>query len=256
MPIENLKDFANGKGFCLKSPVEIIEEARDNVTRRHSYTVTQIKTNFDGLIDETEREAHQVYLKYEKQYGQDVFLAFVNYLVAEGEISSVNGIGEILGRYFKAFDKFFLSIAQSRKSRAGKTFERIHNALFKKLGYPFDEQVVIDGQPDFLMPSADHYNRNPMDCIIFTAKRTLRERWRQIVTEGTRGLGFYLATIDENVSESQLREMLDHRINLVCPQRIKDAQYPDVVNVISFAKFFDDYLDPAMERWRSNGVIE
>lgn len=256
MPIDNLKDFADERGFSLESPRAIIEEARDNVTRRHGYTIAQIKTNFDSLIDETEREAHKVYLKYEKQYGEDVFLAFISYLIAEGEISSVKDIGMVLARYFKAFDRFFLSLAQSRKSRAGKTFEKIHNALFVKLEYPFDDQVVIDGKPDFLMPSAEHYKRNPMDCIIFTAKRTLKERWRQIVTEGTRGLGFFLATIDEKVSSAQLKEMLNHRINLVCPQRIKDKCYSDAVNVISFSRFFADHLDPAMERWRNNGVIK
>ena len=132
----------------------------------------------------------------------------------------------------------------------------IHNSLFKILSYPFDEQVVINGKPDFLMPSAEHYRKNPMDCIIFTAKRTLRERWRQIVTEGTRGLGFYLATIDPKVTGSQLKEMLDHRIYIVCPESIREKHYADKVNVLSFSKFFKDHLDPKMESWKRNGIIK
>jgi hypothetical protein len=117
------------------------------------------------------------------------------------------------------------------------------------------EQVLINGKPDFIMPSYDHFKENPIDCIIFTAKRTLRERWRQIVTEGTRGLGFFLATIDEDLTSTQLAEMHNNRIYIVCPQSIKDAKYSDKINVLSFTHFYKDFLDPAMERWRRNHVI-
>lgn len=90
-----------------------------------------------------------------------------------------------------------------------------------------------------------------MDCIIFTAKRTLRERWRQIVTEGTRGLGFYLSTIDESISANQLDEMRNHRIYLVIPISIKEqvAQYRTAHNVITFEEFFRYHLDLAVTRW-------
>ncbi len=94
-------------------------------------------------------------------------------------------------------------------------------------------------------------------CVIFTVKRTLRERWRQIVTEGTRGLGFYLATIDEDVSGRDLGEMIQSRINLVVPIRIKGIrqEYEEAPNVISFENFFRFHLDPALDRWRAAGAI-
>lgn len=96
-----------------------------------------------------------------------------------------------------------------------------------------------------------------MDCIIFTAKRTLRERWRQIVTEGTRGLGFYLATIDEKVSKNALDEMKKHRIYLVVPERIKstNSEYNKAENVITFEDFFKYHLDPSVERWKAKKII-
>src|SRR3990170_4283733 len=121
----------------------------------------------------------------------------------------------------------------------------MYDINLKQLNYPFDEQQVINGKPDFLMPSRRHYDRNLMDCIIFTAKRTLRERWRQIVTEGTRGLGFYLATIDEGISAPQLGEMLNHRIYIVVPENIKRkiASYNAAPNVITYEDFFRQHLD-------------
>lgn len=158
---------------------------------------------------------------------------------------------------FTDLDRFYLSLTQSRKVRAGSAFEIVLKTLFKTLGYPFDEQQVINGKPDFLMPSRNHYDKNPMDCIIFTAKRTLRERWRQIVTEGMRGLGFYLATIDEEISGAQLGEMLNHRIYIVVPENIKNriASYRQAPNVITFEDFFRQHLDPAVKRWKENRVI-
>jgi hypothetical protein len=94
-----------------------------------------------------------------------------------------------------------------------------------------------------------------MDCIIFTVKRTLRERWRQIVTEGTRGYLFFLATIDEKISSKQLQEIQSHRIYVVVPERIKNETYSAHSNVISFETFFEQHVDPAMRRWQKNKVI-
>ena len=254
--IISLKDFADKNDIRLKNQKIIVEEVSKIITEKFHYAKGQIKFNFDELLDTTQSEIYRVYLEYEQKYGEDVFKFFIKYLIDKGEIKNLSQTGEVLGKYFKLFDAFFLSIAQSRKSRAGKSFEAIHNVLFKKLEYPFDEQKVINGKPDFIMPSYDHFLKNPIDCIIFTAKRTLRERWRQIVTEGTRGLGFYLATIDEGISANQLVEAHGSRIYIVCPARIKNKFYKDKVNVLSFAQFFKDHLDPAMERWRRNNVIK
>ena len=114
---------------------------------------------------------------------------------------------------------------------------------------------MINGKPDFLMPSEAYFRKNPPDCIIFTAKRTLRERWRQVVTEGAHGAGFFLATIDDKVSDNALKGMLDNRITLVVPEGIRAESYPDKNNVLSFKRFFEDHLDPAVERWKRRGVI-
>ena len=253
--ITDLIDFAKKNGLTVKSQDEIASEAIDSITKKYNYGIEQIKLNFDRLLDETEQGGYRIYLEHEKEFGKSVFELFIKKLKDDGELNSLEETGKVLGGYFRLFDKFFLSLAQSRKSRAGKSFENFHNSLFKSLNYPFDYQKIINGKPDFLMPSVKHYRENPIDCIIFTAKRTLRERCRQIVTEGTSGLGFFLATIDDKVSDGQLKEMLDHRIYLVVPQRIKKENYKKSRNVLNFTQFFRDHLDPAMKRWKYNKVI-
>src|SRR3989339_944009 len=178
MKIKDLIKFTAEKGIKLESQEKIVNEARDLIRNKYKYPLKKIKNNFDALLEETEKEAYRLYLNYEQKYGEKVFNVFIKELIKSKEFNKLENTGKVLGKYFKLFDKFYLSLAQSRKSRAGKGFEKIHNSLFKILNYPFNEQIVINGKPDFLMPSAKHYSKNPMDCIIFTAKRTLRERWR------------------------------------------------------------------------------
>ena len=248
MQIPDLKEFASGAGILLKHHDEILAEAVATVAVKYGGTPERLKENFDLLIEETEKEAYRLYLQLEQEYGEMVLKRLIDAIAEEGA-GTPDEIGLKLGEYFKPLDRFYLSLAQSRKSRAGRVFEKIHNLLFKALSYPFDEQQVINGKPDFVMPSVEHYRRNPLECVIFTAKRTLRERWRQIVTEGTRGIGFYLATIDDGVSDNQLQEMVDHRIFLVVPKRIKEENYPDATNVLTFQSFFEDHLDPKKRIW-------
>lgn len=212
------------------------------VLREHGFSKTEYPLHFSELVEEIEKKVYDRYLVEESKAGEKVLSKFI-------QMQGASGIFNIL-------DRFYLSLAQSRKSRAGKAFEEIIKALFKKCSYPFDEQRVINGKPDFLMPSHDYFKKNAPQCIIFTAKRTLRERWRQIATEGVRGLGFFLATTDAKVTEEQAREMLENRIHMVVPKKLKNdiAHYGTAPNIISFEDFFSDYLDPAMKRWKKAGV--
>jgi hypothetical protein len=215
-----------------------------------------IRETFSDLVERVQVDAYAEYLTAQEAAGSRalsrVFLPLI------GENSTPAQSAEVFGRYFCALDGFFLSLTQGRRPRAGKVFELLIRELFTRLRYPFTSQPAIDGQPDFILPSVEHYHRNAPDVIIFTIKRTLRERWRQIVTEGARGLGFFLATIDEKIAVRDLDAMLQSRIYIVVPARIKAIRpdYQAAVNVITFEHFFEFHLDPAMQRWRAAGVVE
>jgi hypothetical protein len=68
---------------------------------------------------------------------------------------------------------------------------------------------------------------------------------------------FFLATIDEGIAVRDLEAMLESRISVVVPTRIKTIRpdYEAAVNVITFEHFFQYHLDPAMERWRAEGAV-
>lgn len=201
-----------------------------------------IKANFSAVFEKALASAYEVYLEAEERLGNKVLLDYLS-TSPKSPFRELNG--------------FFLSLTQSRRPRAGKAFEGVIRTLFKKCEYPFTEQAVINGKPDFLLPSKAHYVEKAMDCIVFTAKRTLRERWRQIVTEGTKAYGFFLATQDESLSVTQLKEMSANKIYVVVPIDVKKRipNYVTANNVITFEDFFEDYLDPAVARWKKQGVI-
>ena len=149
-PITDLKIFASSKGIKLKDRSLIEAEVTELRAAKKTHTQEEIKENFDHILLDIENDMYELYKVYEEEYGKTVIETFFQYLIGTKEITDLHNAGKAIALYFKVFDKFFLSLAQSRKNRAGKTFENIHNTLFKMLEYPFDEHHVINGKPDFI----------------------------------------------------------------------------------------------------------
>lgn len=233
---------------------EIARAALADFLGANSKNTEWIKSNFSEIVEEVQTRAYYKYLDHEAAAGAAAFREV--FLPMAGKNATAMDVLEVFANHFYDLDRFFLGLTQGRRPRAGNAFEYLIKETFETLGYPFSSQAVINGQPDFLLPSSDYYGKNAMDCIIFTVKRTLRERWRQIVTEGTRGLGFFLATIDEKVGKNDLNAMRTSRVYLVVPKRLKLTveNYEAALNVISFEDFFRLHLDPAMERWKAQKV--
>lgn len=213
-----------------------------------------LKSEPSEIISLSEKEAYRLYLDEEKRASG---LALANAIRAEAESGDGDdAFSQFIENRFAVIDRLCLSLAQSRKSRAGSTFEELVSSILDRLGYPYSGQAVIKGgKPDYILPSIDHYGAYPSDCIVLTCKRTLRERWRQIVTEGVTGT-FFLATLDEGINSAQATEMNDRRVTMVVPAHIKSNKYQDFRNVISFEYFFQHHMEPAMARWRESGVVE
>lgn len=250
-----LEDLKRAFHKSIPSGAAVFREAVDEELGEKRDDIDWIKANFSALVESIQMRAYEIYLKAEERAGGLALRTVLGMLV--NDRATPEQVLNLVAEYFTALDRFFLGLTQGRRPRAGAAFESLITDLFSRLGYPFTAKAVVDGRPDFLLPSLKHYRKHPLDCIIFTVKRTLRERWRQIVTEGTKALGFYLATIDENVGGSDLRDMTAGKIFLVVPQRLKTdlPLYRAAGNVLSFEDFFAYHLDPAMTRWRAAEVI-
>ncbi len=156
----------------------------------------------------------------------------------------LHGGGDPVSNLVKAFselDSIFLSAAQTRKSRAGLSFEYHVGRLFKDGRVRYEAQVVFGGRrPDFVLPDVQELNLKG-DAVIVSLKTTLRERWKQLALEKPLG-AIFLATVDDRVSGEAIDEMRRHSISLVVPESLKKAKesaYDDYDNVITFRQFFD-----------------
>lgn len=248
--VEEFISLWKDKKYKIPQSAEITKELVEEMEKGGKINREKLKENFGKLVEEMQIRVYERYSEYEEQKACMFFSDYFSRYSDRG----ADGVIKAVASHFRHLDKFYLSVSQSRRTRAGKAFEDILKELFIRMEYPFVEKPVINGRPDFVLPSKEYYKKNAVDCIIFTSKRTLRERWRQIVTEGSRGLGFYLATIDEAISKKALNEMREHRIFVVVPERIKDKFYSDSVNVITFSEFFDE-VDHKIKMWRKRNVI-
>lgn len=147
-----------------------------------------------------------------------------------------------LVRGFPELDAIFLSAAQTRKSRAGLSFEYHVERLFKDGKIRYEAKTVIGGRrPDFVLPGIKELNEKG-DAVIVSLKTTLRERWKQLAMEKPFG-AIFLATVDDRVSGEAIDEMSRNSIALVVPESLKKAKesaYDGYCNVITFRQFFDD----------------
>jgi len=239
----------------IPSGKAIANDAVKRALRNNKASAEWVKKNFSVLVESIQADAYERYLVAERKAWKKTFAAVFGPL--HGKCTTPGEVAELISDNFYALDKFFLSLTQSRRVRAGTAFEVLIREFFRLLKYPFTPQPRIDGNPDFVLPSVKHYEADPLTVIIFTVKRSLRERWRQIVTEGAKGLGFYLATIDPAVSAVDLKTMQKQKIFLVVPAKFKKniPHYAKAKNVITFEDFFLSYLDPAMTRWKRSGIL-
>jgi hypothetical protein len=157
----------------------------------------------------------------------------------------LHGGGDPVGNLVRAFselDSIFLSAAQTRKSRAGLSFEHHVARLFKDGRIRHEAQAVFGGRrPDFVLPDVKELNIKG-DAVIVSLKTTLRERWKQLALEKPFG-AIFLATVDDRVSGEAITEMNKNSITLIVPESLKKAKesaYAGYDNVITFRQFFDD----------------
>lgn len=160
-----------------------------------------------------------------------------------------NDLASAVVRGFPALDAIFLSASQQRKTRAGRSFEHHIAATLKAGRIRYQEQAVTGGRrPDFVLPDLQTLKlgetRHFSDAVVLAAKTTLRERWKQVSSEGFH-CAVFLATVDDRVPETSIREMEQLGIRLVVPESLKSSKetcYPKRDCVISFSQFFEDEI--------------
>lgn len=135
-------------------------------------------------------------------------------------------------RVFKNVDDFLStasSILNRRKARAGRSLENHVEQVLKDAGIPHKMRPRdIDGKPDVVIPNeaAYHDENYPLDRLFIVGiKTTCKDRWRQVLNEGTRVPTKHILTIQQGISTNQLNEMHKANVRLVVPQKLH-RDYP------------------------------
>lgn len=169
-------------------------------------------------------------------------------------------LGDTNGRIFPYIYELAKSVTQSRRSRAGASFERIIDHILKAKKIPYDNQkkigrsqfakVGLGKKVDGIVPSIAAYSKDRMNCAILTMKTTLRERWQEVVEEleRTRIQHMYLLTLDDQLTGSSLETIRQHNITVVVPKKIKEANV-DSTNLISFETLLGERLPAILNNW-------
>lgn len=173
--------------------------------------------------------------------------------------------GEYAGRVFPYIYRLSLSNTQSRRSRAGATFESIIYYLYDVLGYEYDSQkkvgrklfdtMGLGKKVDSIMPSIEAYSQRRNKTIIGTMKTTLRERWQEVAEEieRTKIPEIHLLTVDEDISLNKAKEMAQHNIIVVTYEWISNnSKLKGMKNITSFEEYFFEELPVIYKYWSSH----
>jgi hypothetical protein len=128
------------------------------------------------------------------------------------------------------FVEFANTVLNRRKSRSGKSLELHLRAIFGEEGLSnsWGQFTEAKRKPDFVFPSIERYRDGqwPENRLrVLGAKTTVKDRWRQVLSEAKRVPAKHILTLQEGVSEEQYREMREEGVTLVVPLALH-RQYP------------------------------
>lgn len=143
-----------------------------------------------------------------------------------------NGFRSGQGADVDGFLSFSLSVQNRRKSRAGRALENHIEAVLLAHGiqHAHGAETENRNKPDFLFPGRTEYLDQTFDVARLTmlgAKSTLKDRWRQVLSEAERIADKHLLTLEPGISENQTDEMRAKRLTLVVPSKLQSTYRPE-----------------------------
>lgn len=141
------------------------------------------------------------------------------------------------------FLQYSLSVQNRRKSRSGSSLENHieYILLGNDVRFAKGAKTEMNSKPDFLFPGIDEY-RDPQfpsgELRMLASKRSVKDRWRQVLAEAERIEIKHLLTLEVAISQAQTDEMTRQGVQLVIPtalqQTFNETQRPCLLNLGNF----------------------
>ncbi|SFQ35821.1 EcoRII C terminal [Lachnospiraceae bacterium XBB1006] len=201
--------------------------------------------NASECIEQLREQCFNDFLVEERLFTVNMLKKLANSLNYDN-MTAEEAISSYVAAYPEHIYQLCLSNTQSRRSRAGKEFEHLIELVLIGANVPFDSQGNIGKDSfvekglgklvDTVSPGVIEFDINKRNCVLISAKTTLRERWQEVPEEmgRTGAREMFLATIDEKVSQNVLDTLYEANIQLTTTKRNKQEHYPNNPRVLTF----------------------
>ncbi len=204
----------------------IVDVAIERLRKTKVLTPEKVESNFSAALATLEKTAHKVYQEYE-----DKALEKLKEHCLE-KLGSKATIKQALDYAFPLVKEFEFRAGQARKTRGGHTFEKAVPLLLQKMLIRCEKPTGEDAkstfrQIDLIAPSVQVAKEKPEQAIYISAKRTLRERWKQVVDEKMLVYVYLVTntTDKKDLTESKCKSIISHNIILYVPDEMKNLDY-------------------------------
>jgi hypothetical protein len=249
----------------MPTSADVVKEACERLTYSGSgVTREDIRLSFDTRLRSLFEETLVVLEDYEERIDAGLILPELvreRRSDIEGEYRQLEKAGhgpdafqEAVTRLLKGWHVIlrglFLSVSQSRKQRGGKDFEYQIRTLLDLAAIPYEAQSRRE-RADFLLPSSAMLGTEKPKAVLLSVKRTLRERWQQVVRE-LQDIGCpntYLATAEDGVAHSVVEGITRHNIYVVVWEQLKREQFPTAPMVVGYNQFIGLVTAHFMPQW-------
>jgi len=264
-PRDVLKSLRILRAQSMPSSRDVVDETFERLGYSHGrITAEEARRNFDSLLRRFFDETLKVLEEHEQQVDAGMVLpkfvsAHQNDIERAREdmrrggddtIALQDTVVRLLQGWHETLRGLFLSISQSRKTRGGKDFEYQLQALLELAKIPHEVQAQ-KYRSDFILPSAQLLDTEKPKAVLLTAKRTLRERWQEVVDEleKVKCPNTYLATADDKITSNVVGEISKRNIYLVVWDSVNFDKFPDEPMVLGYSKFISVLTQHFLPQW-------
>jgi hypothetical protein len=218
----------------IPKPAKILDEAVESLKLKDQ-DPWEIINNFGRYVTELESAAHKIYEQYERRAFEKLAEIWIDskrdWILNALKEDQVGGIKRILLDFVVLASDMEKKVGNMRKARGGRTFERIIENLLKLAKVRCErpkkgkKTYEILKNIDIVSPDVETALEKPDKAIFISAKRTLRERWKQVPYEQLMGTRLYLVTINGELSEDKAEAIRGAGIIVYVPDDVKETEH-------------------------------
>jgi hypothetical protein len=132
------------------------------------------------------------------------------------------------------------SLSNQRMKRAGVAMEGIMGFILGRCDIEYQRGQPRTGRSDFICPNIKAFDTYPEYAVILEFKRTLRERWKEVLDELAKSHTVWLVTLDRGLTRGTVESIGDSNITLYVRQSVYEVLPRDHKHLRSIRTLLED----------------